>query len=181
MPIYVYIIVILGWLGWFSAFLFSRRRTQGAAKINKQARWGMLLEGLAFGVLWQGRFWDRSPSWRLAPATLLLASASALSWSGVKALGSQWRLDAGLNPDHQLIRFGPYSIVRHPIYASMLCLLLGTGLILAPWYLFAPAVVLFLVGTEIRVRIEDRLLESKFGEEFLTYQGQVPAYIPWVR
>ena len=63
----------------------------------------------------------------------------------------------------------------------MLCLLLGTGLILTPWFLFLPAVALFLVGTEIRVRMEDRLLESKFGEQFVTYQHHVPAYIPWVR
>jgi protein-S-isoprenylcysteine O-methyltransferase Ste14 len=180
MPGYVYIMLVLGWVAWFSAFL-SRSLARGAMKINKQARWGVLLEAIAFAVLWQGRFWERNPGWRLLPAALLLAAAAALSWSGVKALGRQWRIDAGLNPDHMLIRSGPYALVRHPIYASMLCLLLGTGLIIAPWWLFAPALILFLVGTEIRVRIEDSLLESQFGQEFLTYRSRVPAYVPWIR
>ena len=178
-PTYVYIILFLGWLAWFSAFL-SRKRATGARQINKRARWGILLEVAGFALLWQGRFWEKGPGWRLIPAVVLLASAALLSWSGVNALGRQWRVDAGLNPDHQLIRSGPYSLVRHPIYASMLCLLLGTGLIVAPWPLFLLALLIFLIGTEIRVRIEDALLASQFGEEFTNYKHRVPAYIPWL-
>src|SRR3954469_398831 len=165
MPTYVYLILSLGWLAWFSAFL-TRKRAPHAWKINKQARWGILLEGVGFGLVWQGRFLAREPGWKLAPAAVLLVAASLLSWTGVAAIGRQWRVDAGLNPDHQLIRSGPYSLVRHPIYASMLCLLIGTGLILTPLVLFLPALSIFVVGTEIRIRIEDALLASQFGEQF---------------
>ena len=63
----------------------------------------------------------------------------------------------------------------------MLCMLLGTGLILTPWPLFVAAILIFLVGTEIRVRIEDGLLASQFGEDFTAYKHKVPAYIPWLR
>jgi protein-S-isoprenylcysteine O-methyltransferase Ste14 len=49
------------------------------------------------------------------------------------------------------------------------------------WWLFLPALVLFFVGTEIRVRIEDKLLASRFGEEFEAYKKSVPAYAPFVR
>ena len=111
----------------------------------------------------------------------LLVSAILLAWTGVAALGPQWRIDAGLNPHHQLVRSGPYSLVRHPIYASMLCLLLGTGLVLTPLPLFLPAIFIFLLGTEIRVRIEDGLLASQFGDEFTAYKRKVRAYIPWLR
>jgi protein-S-isoprenylcysteine O-methyltransferase Ste14 len=180
MPTYVYLVLLLGWLAWFSAFL-SRKRAPDARKVNKQARWGILLEGVGFALVWQGRFWAREPGWKLVPAAVLLLSAALLSWAGVAALGRQWRVDAGLNPDHQLICSGPYSLLRHPIYASMLCLLLGTGLILTPFVLFLPAVSIFLVGTEIRVRIEDALLASQFGEQFTEYKRKVPAYIPWLR
>jgi protein-S-isoprenylcysteine O-methyltransferase Ste14 len=180
MPTYVYVILFVSWLAWFSAFL-SRKRATGAREIKKQARWGILLEAVAFALLWQGRFWERAPGWKLVPAVVLLVSAALLSWTGVAALGRHWRLNAGLNPDHQLVRSGPYSLVRHPIYSSMLCLLLGTGLIVAPWPLFLLAIFIFLIGTEIRVRIEDGLLASQFGEEFAAYKRKVPAYIPWLR
>jgi protein-S-isoprenylcysteine O-methyltransferase Ste14 len=41
--------------------------------------------------------------------------------------------------------------------------------------------VLFLAGTEIRVRVEDALLYERFGERFAEWQKAVPAYLPFVR
>jgi protein-S-isoprenylcysteine O-methyltransferase Ste14 len=40
--------------------------------------------------------------------------------------------------------------------------------------------LLFIMGTEIRVRIEESLLASHFGEEFKEYKRSVPAYIPFL-
>jgi protein-S-isoprenylcysteine O-methyltransferase Ste14 len=114
-------------------------------------------------------------------AVLFLLSAIALSWSGTRALGRQWRVDAGLGQDHELITAGPYKLVRHPIYTSMLCILLGTGLMVTPLWLLILAMIVFLIGTEIRVRIEDRLLASRFADRFDEYERSVPAYIPFLR
>jgi protein-S-isoprenylcysteine O-methyltransferase Ste14 len=63
----------------------------------------------------------------------------------------------------------------------MLCVLLATGFVVTPLPLFLLAIVVFLIGTEIRVRIEDKLLASQFGEKFQQYQRSVPAYIPFVK
>ena len=63
----------------------------------------------------------------------------------------------------------------------MLSLLLGTGFLITPWPLVLAAVAVFVIGTEIRVRIEDGLLASRFGDEFRDYQRSVAAYIPLVR
>jgi protein-S-isoprenylcysteine O-methyltransferase Ste14 len=41
--------------------------------------------------------------------------------------------------------------------------------------------VVFLIGTEIQVRIEDGLLHSRFGERFQDYRRNVRVYIPFVR
>ena len=101
--------------------------------------------------------------------------------SASRALGRQWRFDAGLNRDHELVRSGPYRVVRHSIYASMLCLLLGTGLIITPWPMFVLSTLVFVLGTEIRIRIEDRLLASNFGGQFDAYRRTTAAYIPFVR
>ena len=109
------------------------------------------------------------------------ALASVLSWTARAALGRQWRFDAGLISEHQLITSGPYGVIRHPIYTSMLCLMLGMGFIVASPLLFAAAMVLALIGTEIRVRIEDHLLAARFGERFDEYRRQVRAYVPLIR
>jgi len=43
------------------------------------------------------------------------------------------------------------------------------------------AVVVFLVGTEIRIRAEDRLLAERFQASFIAYRSRVRAYIPLIR
>jgi protein-S-isoprenylcysteine O-methyltransferase Ste14 len=63
----------------------------------------------------------------------------------------------------------------------MLCVFCGTALMITSIVLFIPALVLFIVGTEIRVRIEDGLLASRFGEQFAQYKTSLPAYIPLLR
>ncbi|MGB9455698.1 MAG: isoprenylcysteine carboxylmethyltransferase family protein [Bryobacteraceae bacterium] len=182
MPVYAYGILLLGWLGWVMPFLLARRARNEAAVVDRRARWGILLVVIAYSLLWQNRFWERSlPAWRTTLAVFFFVLACVLSWSGARALGRQWRLDAGLNADHELVTSGPYRLVRHPIYTSMLCVLCGTGWLLTPLPMLLAAVIVFTVGTEIRVRIEDRLLGERFGESFRQYQRRVAAYVPFLR
>jgi protein-S-isoprenylcysteine O-methyltransferase Ste14 len=182
MPAYLYIILLAGWLAWLAPFIFTKRPHAAPSKLDRRARWGILLVGVAYSLLWQSRFWERSPRpWSVVLSVLFFVLAILLSWTGTQSLGRQWRIDAGLNPDHELVTSGPYRFVRHPIYSSMLCVLCGTGLLVAPLPLLFVAILVFVIGTEIRVRIEDRLLASFFGERFYTYQQNVHAYIPFVR
>ena len=182
MPSYSYAVLAAGWLSWGAPFLLARRKSEAPAKVDRRARWGMALQGIAYVLLWQGRFWEAVlPTWRFALSVIFLALAAALSWTGTWTLGRQWRFDAGLSRDHQLITTGPYRFVRHPIYCSMLCLGLGIGFMVTPWPLFLLSTVVLIGGIEVRVRIEDTLLASRFGEHFRQYQHSVPAYVPFVR
>jgi protein-S-isoprenylcysteine O-methyltransferase Ste14 len=182
MIVYVLAVLVVGWLFWVLPFFRVNKQKQPAKQVDKRARWGILLVGLAYGVLWQGQFWKHpARAWQFALSVLFFFFAALLSWTGTRALGRQWRMDAGLTADHQLIVTGPYRLVRHPIYTSMLCVLLATGVLVSPWWLIVPAVVLFMIGTEIRVRIEDRLLASQFGEQALEYQRRTGAYVPLLK
>ena len=118
---------------------------------------------------------------RFTLGLIFAAAAIELSFGAVKHLGRQFRVHAGLYHDHQLVMSGPYGVVRHPIYAGLLAMLLATIVIVTQWQWGAVSVALFIVGTEIRVRTEDKLLSSRFGNEFSEYQKRVPAYIPFVR
>jgi len=181
---YAYILLAVGWFAWALpfAFAFFAQKSPRAQKIDRRARLGMVLQGVGYSILWQSKFWQtRVTDWRLALSILFFALAPLLSWTASRALGKQWRFDAGLNPDHALVRAGPYRFLRHPIYTSMLCVLLATGFLATPYPLFALAALVFLAGTEIRSGIEDRLLLSRFGDEFLAYQRHAGAYIPFVK
>jgi len=120
------------------------------------------------------------PLWRLAVCVALFASAIWLSWTSSNALGHHLRIDAALGPEHQLVRSGPYGLVRNPIYTSMLLVMCAIAIVVTPWQLFISSLVLFVIGTEIRVRTEETLLAARFGEEFQQYKKSVPAYIPFL-
>ena len=141
----------------------------------------MFLEGAAFAIAsFHYPSWPQPSIARMVVSIALGLSAPAIAWFAVSALGNQWRLDAALNSDHDLIQSGPYAIVRHPIYSSMLAMLLAMGLMLSTWLLLLPALAVFFVGTEIRVRAEEKLLIERFGNRFEEYR-RVPAYIPGLR
>ena len=182
LPIYTYGMIAAGTTLWAAPFPLQRSKQKRWLKLDPRARWGVALEGIGYTLLWQGKFWMRSlASWQTALAMLLFATACVLSWSAAFALGQQLRVDAVVIHDHRLIRSGPYRIVRHPIYASMLCVLVATGTLIAPLYLSIAALSLFLIGTEIRIFAEEKLLESQFGDEFRNYRSAVKGLVPLLK
>jgi len=181
MPLYAYVLILAGIVLWFYPFVSAHQKTPGASIVNKTSRWGILLQFLAFTLLWQGHFWLRPlPLWRTALSILLFALAIALSWTSSRALAGQLRVDAALGANHHLVTSGPYALVRNPIYTSMLLVNCATAIIVTPWQLFVPSLILFIIGTEIRVRTEETLLAERFGEGFHAYKRKVPAYLPFV-
>ena len=47
--------------------------------------------------------------------------------------------------------------------------------------MFVAGLIFFLIGTEIRIHAEERLLGDRFGSSFASYRSRVPAYIPFLR
>lgn len=173
------------WFAWFYPFLFRapHRQHRQSITVPGPTRIGLALESLAiFLAFIVHRPADDPPPFAAQAAGMALGIASAvMAWQAVRHLGRQFRLHAGLYHDHELIRTGPYSLVRHPIYSALLGMLLCSMLILTPWYWAWVPTILFLAGTEIRVRSEDALLASRFGAEFNSYRKAVRAYIPYLR
>lgn len=173
------------WVAWWLPFFarFPRRRGKAVRKDNR-ARWGIVIQGFGFAAVYihQPAAWTSTTGWwHLPPAIAIELAGIWLAWTALAHLGRQWRVDAGLNADHELVRSGPYRLVRHPIYASMLCMLLMSVALIGTFPGAPIGIVLFIIGTEIRVRVEDRLLAERFGEQFRAWQNSVPAYIPFVR
>jgi len=111
--------------------------------------------------------------------TILLAVTSVLFCAAaIRTLGRQWSLAARVVEGHKLVTQGPYSIVRNPIYTGMFGMLLATGLAVSHWIGLTLAVVMFAIGTFIRVHSEERLLREMFGIEFDEYARRVRAVIP---
>jgi protein-S-isoprenylcysteine O-methyltransferase Ste14 len=174
--------LIVCWLLWAVPF-FLRTRQQPKNRESVTApvsRWGVAVQAAGFFLAWL-RSTRGNPPAMLIASMILAPLATWLAWRAVTHLGKQWRIQAGVYSDHELIRTGPYAVIRHPIYTSMLGMLIATGLIEAHWLFLIGGVVLFVIGIEVRIRAEEALLSARFGEAFREYRAKVPAYIPFVR
>jgi protein-S-isoprenylcysteine O-methyltransferase Ste14 len=180
-----WLVLVLCWVAWAFPFIFRAPHNQKRPSITMAGptRAGLLLECLAIFTAFAFRLpaGDQPGVVRMGVSVLLGSISAVLSWTAVKHLGRQFRVNAGLYEDHQLVRTGPYAVVRHPIYSSLFAILLSTICVLTPWPWAVLSVALFVAGTEIRVHTEDGLLASRFGDEFARYQSRVPAYVPFVR
>lgn len=173
------------WAVWFYPFLFRAplRQRRASITVTTPTRIGLLIETSAifFALVMHRPLHEPVGALRLIAALVFAAAAIQMAFAAVAHLGKQFRLHAGLYEDHELVRTGPYAVVRHPIYAALLSMLLATVLIVTPLRWAVVSVAIFLTGTEIRVRSEDALLASRFGAEFREYRKRVSAYIPFVR
>jgi protein-S-isoprenylcysteine O-methyltransferase Ste14 len=177
--------IVVCWIVWWYPFLFRAPHVQKRPSITVAgpSRVGLCLQSLAYFVAVGFHYPFHSS---IAPALAIAAMipgpvAIWMGFGAVAHLGRQFRIQAGLYDDHALVRTGPYAIVRHPIYSSMLALLLAMLLVMTRPLWAIIALALFVAGTEVRVRTEDRLLRSRFPVEFAAYRANVPAYIPFVR
>lgn len=173
------------WLAWMLAFVKPRKQAAEQKEVARASasKWGIGLVMLSLALTWA---YVRPVGYEKSEAALIVSMILApppvaLAWAATRHLGKQWRYQAAVSEGHELIQTGPYGWVRHPIYASMLGMMLATGFCWTWWPLFVAAIIVFVIGTEIRVRAEDRLLGEHFGAEFAAYRSRVCAYIPFVR
>jgi len=76
-----------------------------------------------------------------------------------------------------LIAGGVYGITRNPMYLGFVLILLGLGMLMGSLVPFA-VIPLFVVLMDVTfVRVEERLLEEKFGEQWLNYKSKVRRWI----
>ncbi len=94
-------------------------------------------------------------------------------------LGQNWSGAITAKVDHQLIRSGPYRLIRHPIYTAMLGMTLGTAVTSGEWHAFA-GVVLLSIAYYRKIRLEEENMRAVFGPEYEAYCRSSKALIPWM-
>ena len=181
-------IVFLAWGSMMLGLLAQRNRgTHAIARRAPVSRVGIVLQGAAFAAVFGIR--QRPVAFFAAPwgvearilavvADLLAVSGAALVIWSQRTLGAQWSVSARLLADHQLITTGPYRHVRHPIYSAIMLLLIATGLAVTIPSVLGAAMVVYLMGTLVRIRSEETLMRDAFGSEFEAYRKRVPALFP---
>jgi protein-S-isoprenylcysteine O-methyltransferase Ste14 len=113
----------------------------------------------------------------LAVALAITVGGLALAlWARV-TLGRNWSGIVTFKENHELIRNGPYSYVRHPIYSAILMMMLGSALAIGTLGALI-GLPLILLGVWLKLRQEEALMTKHFPAEYSSYRSQVRALIP---
>jgi protein-S-isoprenylcysteine O-methyltransferase Ste14 len=132
---------------------------------------------LAFlAILSAGAFDNRTPetAWRhpglygIAGFAVILAGVG-LRRSAAQALGRHFTVVMSILEDHELIATGPYRWLRHPNYAGLLLIAVGTAIMVRSPLAVGVTLVGWLPLALLRIHAEERALHERMGQAFVDY------------
>jgi protein-S-isoprenylcysteine O-methyltransferase Ste14 len=140
---------------------------------------------LSIAIAWLPPYLDGRGLWTLdAPIVpyvglTLFVLGGILRLAPVFSLGRRFSGLVAIQQGHRLKTDGLYRFVRHPSYAGLLVNCTGLALIFRCWLgLFL--VVGFLAVLLARIKSEEALLASTFGEEYDAYRRRTWRLVPWL-
>ena len=95
-------------------------------------------------------------------------------------LGENWAhaADYQVKTHQKLITTGVYSHIRHPIYAGLSLLLVGSELVALSW-LFLPTAIILFGSAYLQAKKEEVILRESFGQKFDDYKKRTRMLIPF--
>jgi protein-S-isoprenylcysteine O-methyltransferase Ste14 len=196
-------LAVLGW-GGFAAFFAHPARTAlaivslglaGAALLtsgnlsrgereDRSNRWVIAALGI-IGLLdaYLPAYTDRKDFWTIDGdaarwlGVVLFAGGGALRIWPVFVLGRRFSGLVAIQPGHQLVTSGIYGVIRHPSYLGLLVNALGWALA------FRSGVGVLLAALMVppllaRIRAEEALLRTQFGNDYDAYCARTNRLIP---
>ena len=169
-----------------SAAFFSDVNLSSGEREDRSNRW-IFLPLLVIGLLsaFLPAYAERQGWWVLDGETVrwlgvffYLAGGALRIWP-IFVLGRRFSGLVAIQPGHELVTDGIYRVIRHPSYLGMIILMLGwalafrsgLGVILAA--LIVPPLL-------ARIRSEETLLHSQFGDEYDAYRRRTSRLIPGI-
>lgn len=149
-------------------------------------RAGLLVavHGVGFGLMYAGigiaigaQTPAAPPLQRGLGALVIFAGGLLGGWA--RLAFASWRFRAQIDPGHRLATGGPFRWIRHPIYAALDLMALGSAL-WVPTPLTWLGVIAMIAGGELRARAEEPLLERAFGDAFREYRQRTSRFLPGI-
>ncbi len=131
-----------------------------------------ILAAWAAASRWPDILLVRSLPGAVETAGVILMTIGLLLWAaGVVTLTKAYNRD-------ELVTNGAFALVRHPIYAAWIVLVLpGLALFTGCWPLLLTPVIAYLIFKRL-IHVEDDYLEQRFGQAYRDYRAQVNEVLP---
>lgn len=180
-----YVLAAVPWVLFSAYWEFADRNTAAAKKSESSLSRGFHVFLTNIALLMEiapirglGRFLPAT-SFVLAVGVAIDAMGLFLAIWARRDLGRYWSGEISIKVEHELIRSGPYRLLRHPIYTGLLTMYIGTAVTTGEW--------LAIVGLAIavfaycrKIGLEEANLRGAFGAEYDAYRRETWALVPGV-
>lgn len=165
-----------------SFFLFSFQKEK-KKKITIIDTFSMLLFVLFFTIIIRKNFGDIDFDIYWLNLTLmvigiiLVIMGAVFNLYGRICLSNNWSNQIRIWKKQKLITTGAFSIVRHPLYASLIWLLFGVSLVYRNWLSFLFFSLIFIPMMFVRAKQEEKILSKTF-RNYASYKKNVGLFFP---
>lgn len=171
-----------------SEFRIGRKRAhdggkahdRGSLKLLHVAIWGSIAAAVWLSRARIGHFDERFVMPLFWTGCALMVAGMLFRWWAVSVLARYFTVDVAIRDDHQLIRNGPYRLLRHPSYTGSLATFYGFALALGSMWSLALIVVVVTAAFLWRIRVEERALTSAFPQDYPAYARSTKRLVPFV-
>lgn len=141
---------------------------------------------LAFVVVLCGAAFDNrvqrpgvlAPSATSLGGLALIAAGLVLRWRAMRALGPHFTVKVLVREGHRLVDGGPYRTIRHPNYAGLVLVMVGTVAMLRSPLALAALLFLWLPAVLLRIRAEEAALGRQLGDRYHGYARRTWRLVP---
>jgi protein-S-isoprenylcysteine O-methyltransferase Ste14 len=110
---------------------------------------------------------------------LMVAGILLRQWS-IAVLGRYFSRTVGVQEGQTVVDRGPYRLVRHPAYSGSLLTMVGLGFVLQSWGAVLVLIAFFGVAFGYRIHVEEGVLTSTLGDEYIAYVKKTKRLIPYI-
>ena len=120
---------------------------------------------------------DVGDALRALGLALCVGGVAVALWA-IATLGRHYDLVLEIHAGHEIVRRGPFALVRHPVYTGLALHFIGACLATGNVLLTAGTLFVTFPTFWIRARAEEQLLRAQFGDEYDRYIREVPMLVP---
>jgi protein-S-isoprenylcysteine O-methyltransferase Ste14 len=118
------------------------------------------------------------PVWTVAVGVAIMVAGLVIRVWALTTLGKFFTMPITLRSDHELVRNGPYRWIRHPAYTGGFLTAIGLPIILGTPAGTIVTIAACLTAYVYRIRIEEAVLLSRFGDSYREYSTTTWRLLP---
>ncbi len=120
------------------------------------------------------------PNWFFYPGIFLMVIGIIVRQWAIFVLGRFFTVTVSVQENQKVIDHGPYRYIRHPSYLGLFLIVIGIGLALHSWGGILVLIVMNGIAFGYRMHIEENVLVSELGDDYIQYMKRTKRLIPFI-